>query len=73
MKVYSVTEFGAVADGETLATAAVQRAVDTCHLAGGCAAGQDVLAVLAVIRVPDSPGSDVLGELFILLGLNVRR
>ena len=45
----------------------------TCHLAGGCAAGQDVLAVLAVIRVPDSPGSDVLGEFFILLRLDVHR
>lgn len=35
MKVYSVAEFGAVADGETLVTAFVQKAVDACHLAGG--------------------------------------
>ena len=35
MKQYNVKEFGAIADGETLCTAAVQNAVDTCHKNGG--------------------------------------
>ena len=33
--IYKVTEFGAIADGETLCTAAVQNAVDACHKNGG--------------------------------------
>ncbi len=35
MKIYSVTEFGAVANGQTLCTEAVQKAVDICHANGG--------------------------------------
>ncbi len=35
MKTYLVNEFGAVADGKTLCTEAVQAAVDTCHAQGG--------------------------------------
>ena len=35
MKEYSVKEFGAVADGQTLCTEAVQKAVDYCHAQGG--------------------------------------
>ena len=33
--IYKVTDFGAIADGETLCTAAVQNAVDACHKNGG--------------------------------------
>jgi polygalacturonase len=32
---YSVREFGALADGKTLATAAIQRAIDACNRGGG--------------------------------------
>ncbi len=32
---YSIKDFGAVADGKTLATAAIQAAIDTCHANGG--------------------------------------
>ena len=32
---YRVSEYGAVADGETLCTAAVQKAVDDCSANGG--------------------------------------
>ena len=35
MTVYNVAVFGAVADGVTLCTKAVQAAVDTCHKNGG--------------------------------------
>ena len=34
-KIFSITDFGAVADGETLCTEAVQKAVDFCHAQGG--------------------------------------
>ena len=32
---YSITKYGAVADGKTLATAAIQKAIDACYKAGG--------------------------------------
>ena len=32
---YDVLDFGAVADGKTLVTAAIQAAIDACHAAGG--------------------------------------
>ena len=32
---YDVTAFGAVGDGTTLCTAAIQAAIDTCHAQGG--------------------------------------
>ena len=32
---YNVLEFGAIADGKTLATAAIQAAIDACHANGG--------------------------------------
>ena len=35
MKKYNVKEFGAVADGKTLCTKAVQNAVDYCYMHGG--------------------------------------
>ena len=31
---YPITKYGAVADGKTLATAAIQKAIDACHVAG---------------------------------------
>ena len=31
---YSITKYGAVAGGKTLATAAIQMAIDACHGAG---------------------------------------
>ena len=34
-KIYLVTEFGAIPDGETLCTKAVQKTVDICHENGG--------------------------------------
>ena len=32
---YDITAFGAVGDGTTLCTAAIQAAIDTCHAQGG--------------------------------------
>ena len=43
------------------------------HLARRRAAWQDVLAVLAVVRVPCFFGNNVVGELDVLLRLNVDR
>ena len=34
-KIFNVTEYGAIADGKTLCTAALQRAIDECNAAGG--------------------------------------
>ena len=34
-KIFNVIEYGALADGETLCTAALQKAIDECHAAGG--------------------------------------
>ncbi len=34
-QVFSVTQFGAIPDGKTISTAAIQRAIDKCHESGG--------------------------------------
>ena len=33
-KIFNVIEYGGVADGETLCTMALQKAIDACHAAG---------------------------------------
>ncbi len=57
--VLSANAFGAVADGTTLATAAIQRAIDTCALRGG---GTVTLA----------PGRYLTGALFVKSGVRLR-
>ena len=50
--VFAVTSFGAVGDGKTLATAAIQKAIDACSAAGG-----------GLVVVP--PGRYLSGALFL--------
>ena len=54
----SITEFGAVGDGRTLNTAAIQRAIDRCAAAGG-----------ATLVVPK--GTFVTGSIFLKPGVNL--
>src|SRR5262245_28452772 len=54
--VFEVTRFGAVGDGRTMATAAIQRAIDACHAAGG-----------GTVSVP--PGRYLTGALFLRSGM----
>lgn len=35
MKIYNITDFGAIGDGKTLNTAAIQTAIDECAKSGG--------------------------------------
>ena len=35
MSTYNIMDFGAVADGKTKNTEAIQKAIDACHQAGG--------------------------------------
>jgi len=70
MKEYNVLKFGAVADGETLSTAAVQRAIDVCAAYGGgkvyFPAGKFVLSTVFLksnVRVEIQEGAEVLGSL----------
>lgn len=70
MKEYNVLKFGAVADGETLNTAAVQRAIDVCAAYGGgkvyFPAGKYVLSTVFLksdVTVEIQEGAEVLGSL----------
>ena len=56
---HDITQFGAVADGRTLNTAAIQRAIDECAAAGG-----------GEVRVP--PGVFVTGSLLLKSNLTLR-
>ena len=58
-KLYSVNSYGAVSDGTTLATAAIQKAIDACSKAGG--------GIVAF-----EPGSYVTGSLFVKEGVQLR-
>ena len=55
---YDVREFGAVGDGETLDTAAIQQAVDACHAAGG-----------GTVLVP--PGTYLTGTVYLKSRVNL--
>ena len=68
MKIYSVKEFGAVADGITLCSEAVQKTVDYCHANGGgivrFEGGRYVLSTVflksnVTIEIPE--GTELLG------------
>lgn len=70
MKRYLVTEFGAVADGQTLCTEAVQKAVDACHANGGgiveFGAGVYVLSTIFLkdnVHIVIPEGAEILGSL----------
>jgi hypothetical protein len=58
-KVYAVKTYGAVNDGKTLATAAIQQAIDTCSAAGGGV-------------VDFEPGTYLTGALFVKSGVDLR-
>ncbi|MBR2341439.1 MAG: hypothetical protein IKA72_03430 [Clostridia bacterium] len=68
MKVYNVNDFGAIADGKTLNTAAVQKAVDECSANGGGIVyfdgGRYVLSTIflksnVTVKIPE--GTEILG------------
>lgn len=68
--VFSVIDFGAVADGETLCTEAVQRAVENCYKQGGGIVvfppGRYVLSTVFLrsnVRVEVAEGAVLLGSL----------
>lgn len=70
IKKYDVNEFGAIADGETLCTQAVQKAVDFCHENGGgiiqFGVGRYVLSTVFLrsnVRIEIPEGAEILGSL----------
>ena len=70
MKEYHIKDFGAIADGKTLCTKAVQDAVDFCHAQGGgvveFAAGKYVLSTVFLksnVRIHFADGVEILGSL----------
>ena len=48
---FDVTEYGAQADGRTLCTDSVQRAIDDCHANGGGVAGGVAALGIAVVAL----------------------
>lgn len=70
LKRYTVEQFGAVADGQTLCTAAVQKAVDFCHENGGgiveFGAGRYVLSTIFLksnVHIVIPKDTEILGSL----------
>ncbi len=70
LKRYKVEEFGAVADGQTLCTVAVQKAVDFCHENGGgiveFGAGRYVLSTIFLksnVHIVIPQDTQILGSL----------
>lgn len=69
-KIYLVTEYGAIPDGETLCTKAVQAAVDECHAQGGGIVrfdgGRYVLSTVFLksnVRIQIDKNAEILGSL----------
>lgn len=67
--VYDVSDFGATGDGQALETAALQRAIDACHLGGGgrvlIAPGEYLVAGLQLksnVTLEISAGATLLGS-----------
>jgi polygalacturonase len=56
--VFSIQDFGAIADGQTLNSAAIQKAIDACHTAGGG-------------RVICGPGTWLTGSLLLKSGVDL--
>jgi polygalacturonase len=69
MKVYNVKDFGAIADGQTLNSEAVQKAIDACSQTGGTVffpKGEYVLATVFIksnVTVELEEGAVILGSL----------
>lgn len=70
MMKYNVKKFGAIPDGETLCTEAVQNAVDVCHQNGGGIVrfdgGRYVLSTVFLkdnVHIEISEGTEILGSL----------
>lgn len=67
-KIFNVLDYGAIADGETLCTAALQKAIDDCHAVGGGTIlfpeGTYVLATVFMksnVRIHIAKGALILG------------
>ena len=69
-KIFNVLDFGAVADGKTLSSPAVQKAIDACSANGGGVVyfpkGIYVLATVFFkdnVHIEFEDGTDILGSL----------
>ena len=69
-KIFNVIEYGAVADGETLNSVAVQKAIDECFVCGGGEVvfqrGKYVLSTVFLksnVRIFLEKGAEILGSL----------
>ena len=67
-KIFNVLDYGAIADGETLCTSALQKAIDDCHAVGGGTIlfpeGTYVLATVFMksnVRIHIAKGALILG------------